>query len=114
MMNAGAYGGEMKQVLESVAVMTPEGEVKTLREDELELGYRTSIVAKKNYIVLEAVIRLEPGDAGDIRSYMEELKEKRVSKQPSGIPQRGEHVQTAGGVFCRQADRGCRTAGISV
>ena len=99
MMNAGAYGGEMKQVLESVVVMTPEGEVKTLREDELELGYRTSIVAKKNYIVLEAVIRLEPGDAGDIRSYMEELKEKRVSKQPLEYPSAGSTFKRPEGYF---------------
>ncbi len=53
------------------------------------MGYRTSIVAKKNYIVLEAVIRLEPGDAGDIRSYMEELKRKKSVKAAVGIPQRG-------------------------
>ena len=60
-MNAGAYGGEMKEVLETVTVLTRDGDVKTLTKDELELGYRTSVIAKKDYIVLSAVIRLENG-----------------------------------------------------
>ena len=53
-MNAGAYGGEMKDVLEEVTVLTADGEFLTLPKEELELGYRTSVIAKKNYIVLEA------------------------------------------------------------
>ena len=60
-MNAGAYGGEMKDVLETVTVLTRDGDVKTLTKDELELGYRTRVIAKKDYIVLSAVIRLENG-----------------------------------------------------
>ena len=60
-MNAGAYGGEMKDVLETVNVLTRDRDVKTLTKDELELGYRTSVIAKKDYIVLSAVIRLENG-----------------------------------------------------
>lgn len=60
-MNAGAYGGEMKDVLETVTVLTRDGDVKTLTKDELELGYRTSVIAKKDYIALSAVIRLENG-----------------------------------------------------
>ena len=99
MMNAGAYGGEMKQVLESAKVLTPEGEIKTLKEEELELGYRTSVIAKKNYIVLEAVIRLEAGDAESIRSYMEELKEKRVTKQPLEYPSAGSTFKRPEGYF---------------
>lgn len=99
MMNAGAYGGEMKQVLESAKVLTPEGEIKSLKEEELELGYRTSVIAKKNYIVLEAVIRLEAGDAESIRSYMEELKEKRVTKQPLEYPSAGSTFKRPEGYF---------------
>ena len=60
-MNAGAYGGEMKAVLKSVTVLTDKGEVKTLAKEELELGYRTSVIAKKGYIVLEAVLELQKG-----------------------------------------------------
>ena len=52
-MNAGAYGGEMKDVLKAVTVLTQEGEVLTLSNEELELGYRTSVIARKHYIVLD-------------------------------------------------------------
>ena len=62
-MNAGAYGGELCQVLRDATVLTPEGEVKTLPAEELELGYRTSCVQKNGYIVLEAVLQLQPGNA---------------------------------------------------
>ena len=58
-MNAGAYGGEMKDVLKEVTVLTGEGEVLTLQADELRMGYRTSVVKEVGYIVLEAVISLE-------------------------------------------------------
>ena len=58
-MNAGAYGGEMKDILESVTVLTPEGEQKELKNEELQLGYRTSVVKEKGYIVLEAVLSLK-------------------------------------------------------
>lgn len=99
MMNAGAYGGEMKQVIESAVVMTQEGEIKTLSLEELDLGYRTSIIARNNYVVLEAVIRLTKGDAEEIRSYMEELKGKRVTKQPLEYPSAGSTFKRPEGFF---------------
>lgn len=99
MMNAGAYGGEMKEVVESAVVMTQEGEIKTLSLEELELGYRTSIIARNNYVVLEAVIRLAKGDAEEIRSYMEELKGKRVTKQPLEYPSAGSTFKRPEGFF---------------
>ena len=85
-MNAGAYGGEMKDVLKEVTVLTEDGHVLTLSKEKLELGYRTSIIAKKGYIVLEAVIELSAGNKEEIKVRMEELKEKRVSKQPLEYP----------------------------
>ena len=81
-MNAGAYGGEMKDVLEEVTVMDAEGNVICLKRDELNLGYRTSIVKEKGYIVLEAVIRLKKGEASHIKEQMDDFKERRTSKQP--------------------------------
>ncbi len=99
MMNAGAYGGEMKQVIERAVVLTQDGEIKTLSLEELELGYRTSIIARENYVVLEAVIRLEKGDAEEIRSYMEELKNKRVTKQPLEYPSAGSTFKRPEGFF---------------
>ncbi len=62
-MNAGAYGGEMKDVTEEVTVLTEKGEIKTLKREELKMGYRTSIIAEKGYLVLEAVLQLTM-DAG--------------------------------------------------
>ena len=75
-MNAGAYGGELKDVLESVRVMTPDGEVKELKTEELDLGYRHSCIPERGYIVLSARIRLEKGDPEAIRV--------RMNWQPNG------------------------------
>ena len=98
-MNAGAYGGEMKDVLKSVAGLTREGERITLQKNELELGYRTSIIAKKNYIVLEAEIELEVGDAEEIKAVMDDLKERRTTKQPLEYPSAGSTFKRPEGYF---------------
>lgn len=99
MMNAGAYGGEMKQVLKRAVVLTPEGEELSLEGEELELGYRTSIVKKKGYIVLEAELELKEGNREEIRACMEDLKERRVSKQPLEYPSAGSTFKRPEGYF---------------
>lgn len=98
-MNAGAYGGEMKDVLETVTVLTRDGDVKTLKKDELELGYRTSVIAKKDYIVLSAVIRLENGKKEEIKAVMDDLKKKRITKQPLEYPSAGSTFKRPEGYF---------------
>lgn len=98
-MNAGAYGGEMKDVLKSVTVLTREGERITLRKNELELGYRTSIIAKKDYIVLEAEIELKAGAAEEIQAVMDDLKERRTTKQPLEYPSAGSTFKRPEGYF---------------
>lgn len=98
-MNAGAYGGEMKDVLRQVTVLSKEGRIFTIPAKELELGYRTSIIAKKGYIVLEAVIELRDGDVQEIKALMEELKEKRVTKQPLEFPSAGSTFKRPEGYF---------------
>ena len=98
-MNAGAYGGEMKDVIERVTVLTPEGEVLTLSKDKLELGYRTSIIAKKNYIVLEATVILEKGNREVIKAKMDELREQRTTKQPLEYPSAGSTFKRQEGYF---------------
>ena len=98
-MNAGAYGGEMKDVLESVTVLTGEDKIIELGRNELELGYRTSVIAKKGYIVLGAVLKLERGDGEKIKTYMDELKEKRVTKQPLEYPSAGSTFKRPEGYF---------------
>ena len=98
-MNAGAYGGEMKDVLTEVTVMNAEGDIFTLPTEELELGYRTSIIKTAGYIVLEAVISLEKGDQEEIRSRMQELAGMRTSKQPLSYPSAGSTFKRPEGYF---------------
>lgn len=98
-MNAGAYGGEMKDVLKQVTVLSKEGRIFTIPAQELEMGYRTSIIAKKGYIVLEAVIELREGDVQEIKALMDELKEKRVTKQPLEFPSAGSTFKRPEGYF---------------
>ena len=98
-MNAGAYGGEMKDVLKEVTVLTPEGEIVTLQAGELQMGYRTSIIKEAGYIVLEAVISLKKGDQDEIKSRMQELAGMRSSKQPLSYPSAGSTFKRPEGYF---------------
>lgn len=99
MMNAGAYGGEMKQVLKSALALTAEGEFKVLPVEQMELGYRSSIFSKNGDIILSAEMELKPGKKEDIRACMEELKEKRVTKQPLEYPSAGSTFKRPEGYF---------------
>lgn len=98
-MNAGAYGGEMKDIIVSATVLTQEGEIVTLNKEELELGYRTSVIAKNGYIVLEAEYKLQKGDKEAIRARMDELKVQRVTKQPLEYPSAGSTFKRPEGYF---------------
>lgn len=99
MMNAGAYGGEMKHVLKSALSLTADGELRVLPAEQMELGYRSSIFSKNGDIVLSAELELEPGNPETIRTYMEELKEKRVTKQPLEYPSAGSTFKRPEGYF---------------
>ncbi len=98
-MNAGAYGGELKDVLESVCVMTSEGEIKELSVDELDLGYRHSLIPQMGYIVLSAKIHLHEGDSDKIGMLMDELAAKRREKQPLEYPSAGSTFKRPEGYF---------------
>lgn len=98
-MNAGAYGGEMKDIIEKVTVLTPTGEVLVLKNEELELGYRTSIIMKKGYIVLDATFRLQKGEKELIRHKMDELRIQRTTKQPLEYPSAGSTFKRPVGYF---------------
>ena len=99
MMNAGAYGGEMKQVLQSARVLTTEGKIETRTVEEMKLGYRTSIFADNGDIILSALIRLETGEREQIRARMEELKTQRMTKQPLEYPSAGSTFKRPEGYF---------------
>ena len=113
-MNAGAYGGEMKDILKSATVLTTEGEVLTLYNKELELGYRTSIIAKKDYVVLEAEYELQKGSKEDIRAKMDELKVQRVTKQPLEYPSAGSTFKRPEGHFAGKLIQDAGLRGFSV
>ena len=98
-MNAGAYGGEMVQVLKEVTVLTKEGEIKTLKAEELELGYRTSNVLKNEYVVLEGVIALKKGNKEEIKAKMDEYALARKTKQPLEYPSAGSTFKRPEGYF---------------
>ena len=98
-MNAGAYGREMKDVIVSVTVLTGNDEILTLNKEELKLGYRTSIIAKNDYIVIETVLQLRPGDQSGIKAYLNELREQRTSKQPLDYPSAGSTFKRPEGYF---------------
>lgn len=98
-MNAGAYGGEMKDVLLSVDVLTKDLEMQTIPAEELELGYRHSIIPVAGYIVLGAKLRLQKGEEAAIRSRMAELAEQRREKQPLQYPSAGSTFKRPTGYF---------------
>ena len=99
MMNAGAYGGEIKQVVQEATVLTPAGELAKLTVDEMELAYRSSVFSKNGDIVLSAVLKFEKGDKEAIRARMDELKEQRITKQPLEYPSAGSTFKRPEGYF---------------
>lgn len=118
-MNAGAYGGEMKDVLRSVRVMTEENTVREMSVEELELGYRHSCIPERDYIVLSAVLRLRHGDKDSIHGRMEELAAKRKEKQPLEFPSAGSTFKRPEGYFAGKLIqdaglRGYRVGGAQV
>jgi len=98
-MNAGAYGGEMKDILSGVRVLTQDGEIRVRPADELELSYRHSRMMDEQEIVLEARLNLTQDSTAVIRARMDELKKKRVEKQPLEYPSAGSTFKRPEGYF---------------
>jgi len=98
-MNAGAYDGEVEEVIESVVVITREGKIKTYENNELEFSYRHSKLQETNEIVLEVVFHLEKGKQETIKARMDELTALRESKQPLEYPSCGSVFKRPTGYF---------------
>lgn len=113
-MNAGAYGGEMKDVMTEVTVLTAENEIAVIPAEELELSYRHSIIPEKGWIVLGAKLKLQKGDPEAIRQRMEELKEQRVTKQPLEYPSAGSTFKRPEGHFAGKLIQDAGLRGFTV
>ena len=98
-MNAGAYGTEMKDVLYSVDVLTPEGELQTLTPAELALGYRHSVIPERGYIVVAATLALRKGDPDEIQARMADFQNRRKEKQPLDKASAGSTFKRPEGYF---------------
>ena len=113
-MNAGAYGGEMKDIIKSVKVLDTQGEVRVLPKEELKMGYRTSIVKEKGYTVFSVELELTRGNQEEIRNTMEDLKERRTSKQPLEMPSAGSTFKRPEGYFAGKLIMDSGLRGFSV
>lgn len=118
-MNAGAYGGEIKDCIDYALCVNEEGDLIQFTNKELELDYRNSIVQKQHLVVLEAVFTLEPGKLDEIQAKMDDLTERRESKQPLEYPSCGSVFQRPPGHFAgkliQDSDlQGYRVGGVEV
>ena len=98
-MNAGAYGGEMKDVVESCFYLDENFELKEMSASEMELSYRHSVFSGKNYVITAVCFKLQKGDKAEISAKMSELMEKRRSKQPLEYPSAGSTFKRPEGDF---------------
>ena len=98
-MNAGAYDGEMKQVVQSVTVLSENGEVMVLSNENMNFGYRTSVIKKRPFIVLETELVLQEGNVSEIEAKMADFNERRRSKQPLEFPSAGSTFKRPEGNF---------------
>lgn len=113
-MNAGAYGSEMKDILASATVLSPDGQIHRKDGNELELGYRASSIIKNGYVVLEAELKLKEGDKEAIGQRMEELAFQRKSKQPLEYPSAGSTFKRPQGHFAGKLIDDAGLRGFSV
>ncbi len=99
MMNAGAYDGEMSQIVESVTVLDPSGESMILENETMEFGYRTSILKNRPFVVTEVTLRLKEGEREQIQAKMADFAAKRREKQPLNFPSAGSTFKRPEGYF---------------
>ncbi|AAK78490.1 UDP-N-acetylmuramate dehydrogenase [Clostridium acetobutylicum] len=113
-MNAGAYNGEISNVVESVLVIDNKGKMKRLYRDELQFGYRSSAILKHKYIALEVTFTLQKGDREKIANRIDDLMRRRIEKQPLEYPSAGSTFKRPVGHFAAKLieDSGLKGKGI--
>lgn len=118
-MNAGAYDGEMKQIVEQVTVLNEDGELMELDCDTMEFGYRTSVIRNRPFVVVEALLSLQKGDPEQILAKMADFAQRRRAKQPLEYPSAGSTFKRPEGYFAGKlimdsGMRGRRVGGAQV
>ena len=113
-MNAGAYGGEMKDVVTSVTHLTQDGDIVTLPLDELDFSYRHSVYKENNSIILSATIELKPGDKDEIKALMDDILNRRKTKQPLEYPSAGSVFKRPEGNFAGTLIEQCGLKGKTI
>ena len=113
-MNAGAYGGEIADIIENAVVFTTDGKVTTLSKDDLDLGYRTSKLQSTRYILLSAAFSLQSGNKEVISSAMDDLMNRRMTTQPLDKPSCGSTFKRPAGNFAGKLVSDCGLKGMSV
>ena len=98
-MNAGAYGGQMADVIESAECLTATGEIKTLKKEDMRLGYRSSVFKKGGLIIISLTLALKKGDKVEIKAEMDDLLNRRKQKQPLEYPSAGSTFKRPEGYF---------------
>ena len=98
-MNAGAYGGQMADVIESAECLTALGEIKTLKKEDMRLGYRSSVFKNGGLIIISLTLALEKGDKTEIKTEMDDLLNRRKQKQPLEYPSAGSTFKRPEGYF---------------
>lgn len=113
-MNAGAYGGEMKDVVRSCKVLDHDGNLLELSLEQLEMGYRTSVIQTKGYIVVEAKLELSKGNYEEIKEIVDELTVKRTTKQPLNLPSAGSTFKRPPGYYAGKLIEDSNLKGVRV
>ena len=113
-MNAGAYGGEMKQVVKSVRLMDCDGNIFELSNEEMKFEYRRSLLTEKDYIVLSTVIELQQGNMDEIKATMADYANRRSTKQPLNLPSAGSTFKRPEGHFAAKLIDDCGLRGLTL
>ena len=113
-MNAGAYDGEMKAVVQSVRCLSAQGEEETVSGEDLDFSYRHSAFQDESRLILSAQMELKPGDSGDIKALMDDFGNRRRHKQPLDLPSAGSVFKRPAGYFAASLIDECKLKGLTV
>lgn len=113
-MNAGAYGGEMKDIIVETKCLTPSGEIVTLSNEEQKFSYRHSIFMENRYIVLETKIKLQKGNKDEIKAKMDDYAQQRKEKQPISLPSAGSTFKRGTDFVTAKVIDECELKGFSI